>query len=91
MDDFFPARTTTQHRPTNGTTWTAGALQPFLRRPLHYLGEWWRMIMSCMLAFVIYTLFAWLPNFVAFLLTATMLCAFGQYDTTVKKRKVKEL
>lgn len=53
--------------------------------------EWWRIVVSCALAFVIYTLFAWLPNFLAFILTATVLCTFGQYDVTVKKRKLKSV
>lgn len=51
--------------------------------------EWWRTVVSCVLAFIIYTFFSWLPNFVAFILTATLLCMFGQYDVTLKKRKIK--
>jgi hypothetical protein len=51
--------------------------------------EWWRSIVSFLLAFIIYVFFSWLPNFIAFLLTGVLLSAFGQYDVSFKKRKIK--
>jgi hypothetical protein len=78
--------------PTNNAelSWTNILLTAAKNKTLWYrFMDWWRTVVSCVLAFVIYTLFAWLPNFVAFILTATLLCAFGQYSVTLKKRKNK--
>lgn len=56
---------------------------------LFQMQQGWRFVISCVLALVIYTLFSWLPNFIAMLLTAVLLCAFGQYDVKVSNRKQK--
>jgi hypothetical protein len=89
---YYPHQQQTDILPTStgDISWTNILLTAAKNKTLwHRFLEWWRTVVSCVLAFIIYTLFAWLPNFVAFILTATLLCAFGQYDVTLKKRKIK--
>lgn len=77
--DFFPV----QQSSTHASSWFQKKLAWFG----FPVGETWRLIVSCVLALVIYVLFSWLPNFVALLLTAALLCAFGQFDVNIEKHK----
>ena len=57
-----------------------------LSHPIRWMTETWRLIVSVVLSLIIYVLFSWFPGPVAFLMTATMLCLFGQYEVQVAKK-----
>jgi len=80
-DDLFPQQI------NSSFPWKSTALY-VARWSVHHFQQVWRMIVSIVLALVIYTLYSWLPNFVAMCLSALLLCAFGQYDVNIVKRKI---
>jgi uncharacterized membrane protein YccC len=80
----LPTRLPTQETPT-----LFGRVLWYLDWVRFHALEAWRVAISVVLSLLIYILFSWLPNGIAFVVTAVLLCLFGQYDVNIKKRKIK--
>lgn len=56
---------------------------------MFHITETTRLAISIFISMIIYLLFSWFPNFVAFLITTVLLCGLGQFEIQITRRKLQ--